>query len=168
MIAGQCRDVAAGRGQAVDDDDERLALPQPRQRIKKLLGAGRRAAGAVDVDDDRPRHRRSGEPVELPNPLLIAADQTLNRDARNVGTTGNKADAVAQCRCRPGNAENDQGDGDDAPEGEFPPHPAAVDYQVSIKGHGLVPRNADGRCSPSFNTSPKTRTKFRSLNSQPA
>ena len=76
VIAGKRGDVTAGRGQAVDDDDERLSLPQPRQRIEQLLGAGGGAAGAVDMDDDRARRRRSAEQIELPHPFLIVADQS--------------------------------------------------------------------------------------------
>ena len=85
VIAGDRRDVAAGSCQAVDDDDERLLAPAGAQGIEELLGAGGGAAGTVDVDDDGARRRRSGEPVERSHPLLIVADQSLDRHARDIG-----------------------------------------------------------------------------------
>ena len=51
VIAGNRGDVAAGGGKPIDHDHQRLFLLQPHQRVIKLLGAGGRAAGAVDMND---------------------------------------------------------------------------------------------------------------------
>ncbi len=74
MIAGDRGDVAAGRRQAIDHDDQRLSFLQPHQRVVELLGAGRGAAGAVDMDHHGAHDRGPGKPVELLHPLLIIPD----------------------------------------------------------------------------------------------
>ena len=74
MIAGDRSDIAAGRRQAIDHDDQRLSFLQPHQRVVELLGAGRGAAGAVDMDHHGAHDRRPGKPVELLHPLLIIPD----------------------------------------------------------------------------------------------
>src|SRR5580700_1355546 len=139
VVAGQRRDVGAGGGEAIDDDDDRFLVPQPRQRVVKLLGAGGGAAGAVDMDDDGARQRRAGEPVERLHPIAIAADQTFDGDAGDIRAHAGEARAIAAQSRHARDGEHDHADGDDAPERKLPTHAAAVDDQVGIKRHGRAP-----------------------------
>ena len=68
VVAGECGDIAAGGGQAIDDDDQRLLSFNRDQRIVELLGAGGGAAGLVDMDDHGARRARLGQAGRAASP----------------------------------------------------------------------------------------------------
>ena len=76
--AAMRRDIAAGRREPVDHDHHRLLGLEPHQRIVQLLGAGCRAARAVDVHDHG-LGLRLGQPLERLDALLVVADQPRDR-----------------------------------------------------------------------------------------
>src|ERR1700733_8420871 len=138
VIAGDRRNVTARRGHAVDDDDQRLLVPQTRQRVEQLLGAGGGAARTVNMDDDGARQRGFSKLVERLDPLLIAANQARYRHPRYIGSDAEYPGPPARQNHGAGNGENNHRDGEHAPEGELAPHAAAVDDQVGIERHGLA------------------------------
>src|SRR5215469_9828461 len=136
VVAGQRGDIAAGRGQAVDNNHQRFFLPHARQRVEQLLRTGGGTPGTVDVDDDSANHAGPCQPIELLGAVLVAADQAREGQARDIGTDAKTIIAAASQRGHAGDAEHDQDDRCDPPEAELPPHAAAIDDEIGIKRHG--------------------------------
>src|SRR6516165_11977374 len=139
VIASKRGDIAAGSRQTVDHDHQWLLLAHPRQRIEQLLRTGRGAARAVNVDDNRTRQVRPRQPIKLFGAILVAADQARNGQAGDIGAYAQTIFAVAGQCGRAGNAEHDQDDRRDPPEGELPPHATAINDEIGIKRHGFYP-----------------------------
>ena len=138
VIGRDRRDVAARSREPVDHDDQRFLLLEPHQRVVQLLGAGRGAAGGIDVHDHGPR-ARFPEPLQRLHPLLIGADEAGDGDARDRSARA-PDQHVGAGRAQRGAHRDHRADGDDdradAPEGELAPHAATIDDSIGIERHG--------------------------------
>jgi len=130
MVGRNRRDVTTGSGQSLDHHDKRLLRLQAHERIKKLLGAGRGAAGRIDVHDNR-RGARIFQPLQRLDAGLVAADQALDIDAGN---------RTRRCQRTSTAGGHDQADGDDRgdrnqgcghpPKRQLAPYSAAIDDDI--------------------------------------
>ena len=83
MLGRQRGDISARCREPINHNDHRFLALQLAQGIIKLFRTGRGAARTVDVDDHRAR-ARTPKPAERFDAILIAADQALDLDARNI------------------------------------------------------------------------------------
>ena len=136
VVAAERRDIGAGGGQPIDHHHHRLLGLQGAQGVVKLLRAGGGAAGAVDVHDDG-LGARLGQPRERLDPLAVVADEAGDLDAGDVAGFRQQAVARHQQQGEAAHGQEDDQRGENAPEGQFAPQPAAIDDGIGIERHGV-------------------------------
>src|SRR4029079_18219220 len=92
MVSRKCRDVGAGCREAVNDHDHRLSALELAQRVIELFGSSRGAAWTIDMDNHC-ACPRSAEPFKRLDSVLIAANESLDLDARNISARRHQAAA---------------------------------------------------------------------------
>src|SRR5262245_63653078 len=138
MLGRKRRDIGAGSGKTVDNDDHWLLALQFPKSVVKLLGTGRCPTGAVNMHNHGPRSR-TGQPAERLNAILISADQALDLDARDIGARRRKAAAGHQQQRRTNDRCQSNHQRAYAPESELTPYPATIDDGIRIERHSSAP-----------------------------
>ncbi len=90
------------------------------------------------MDNHRAR-TRSAKPFKRLDPVLIAADEALNLDARNVSTRRHQAAARNKKKRAATDRDQRHHDSSYSPECELAPHAAAINDGIGIERHGFAP-----------------------------
>ena len=102
------------------------------------------------MDDDGEGIARACQIVERFGAVVIAADDALNGDARNLRGQRLRERATGALRHGRDPDHGDDGDQnrDDPPEGELSPQTAAIDNMIGIERHGMSPELMCRRVQP--------------------
>jgi len=90
------------------------------------------------MDNHRAR-TRSAKPFKRLDPVLIAANEALNLDARNVGARRHQTAARNKQEGATADCDQRHHDSSHPPECELAPHAATINDGIGIERHGLAP-----------------------------